>query len=96
MPGRVHQRVRLILGAAATSGSGNGNGEVMSDTAKALLEGGPKDLPERIVPVPPPGTDVKIEFLGGYEHFRATPRHADTPEGRLPVYEWWERTEFAG
>jgi hypothetical protein len=39
---------------------------------------------------------VKIEWRAGYEHFRATPRHADTPEGRLPVYEWWERTEFAG
>lgn len=26
----------------------------MSDTTKALLEGGPDDLPERIVPIPPP------------------------------------------
>ncbi|MER6632917.1 DUF5988 family protein [Streptomyces sp. NPDC000987] len=66
----------------------------MSDTAKALLEGGPKDLPQRIVPVPPPGNDVKIEWLNGYEHFRATPRQAETDEGRLPVYEWWERTEL--
>ncbi|MCI3273310.1 DUF5988 family protein [Streptomyces cylindrosporus] len=61
---------------------------------KALLEGGPKDLPDRIVPVPPPGNDVKIEFLGGYEHFRATPRSSDTAQGTLPVYEWWERTEL--
>ncbi|WP_327318062.1 DUF5988 family protein [Streptomyces sp. NBC_01235] len=68
----------------------------MSDTVKALLEGGPAGLPERIVPLPSPGTDVKIEFLGGYEHFRATPRQADTPEGRLPVFEWWERTELPG
>ena len=68
----------------------------MSETVKAVLEGGPDGLPERIVPVPAPGNDVKIEFLGGYEHFRATPRQADTPEGRLPVYEWWERTELPG
>ncbi|MFC7261976.1 DUF5988 family protein [Streptomyces lutosisoli] len=68
----------------------------MSDKTKAFLEGGPDDLPARIVPIPPPGTDVKIEWRGGYEHFRATPRHADTHEGRLRVYEWWERTELPG
>ncbi|MER5210680.1 DUF5988 family protein [Streptomyces sp. NPDC002838] len=67
----------------------------MSDKARALLEGGPEDLPERIVPSPPPGADVKIKLRGGYEHFRATERDADTPQGRLPVYEWWERTEIA-
>ncbi|KAB1143705.1 hypothetical protein F7R91_24530 [Streptomyces luteolifulvus] len=68
----------------------------MNDKVKVVLEGGPEALSERIVPVPPPGNDVKIAFLGGYEHFRATPRQADTPEGRLPVYEWWERTELPG
>ncbi|MFE2532044.1 DUF5988 family protein [Streptomyces sp. NPDC059371] len=68
----------------------------MSDTTRALLEGGPDDLPDRIVPAPDPGSDVKIAWRGGYEHFRATPRHADSPEGRLPVYEWWERTELPG
>ncbi|WP_416979509.1 DUF5988 family protein [Streptomyces sp. T028] len=68
----------------------------MNDTAKVVLEGGPHDLIERIVPVPAPGSDVKIEFRNGYEHFRATARHSDTPEGRLPVYEWWERTEMPG
>ncbi|GAA3818250.1 hypothetical protein GCM10022403_059580 [Streptomyces coacervatus] len=66
----------------------------MNDNAKALLEGGPRDLPQRIVPVPSPGSDVKIEIRNGYEHFRATSRQADTPEGSLPVYEWWERTEM--
>lgn len=39
---------------------------------------------------------MKIALRNGYEHFRATPRQADTPEGRLPVYEWWERTELPG
>ncbi|MCD9876637.1 DUF5988 family protein [Streptomyces guryensis] len=66
----------------------------MNDKAKALLEGGPQDLPDRIVPIATPGADLKIELRGGYEHFRQTTRRADTPEGTLPVYEWWERTEL--
>ena len=67
----------------------------MNDTAKVFLAGGPDDMPERIVPAPPPGSDVKFRLRGGYEHFRETSRHEQTPEGRLPVYEWWERTEIA-
>ncbi|MFC9294506.1 DUF5988 family protein [Streptomyces sp. NPDC057011] len=62
---------------------------------KAALVGGPDDLTERIVPVDAPGEDLKIPHRGGYEHFKATPRHQDGPEGPLPVYEWWERTEIA-
>ncbi|MBZ6473157.1 DUF5988 family protein [Streptomyces griseocarneus] len=67
----------------------------MSSSAKAFLRGGPDDMPERIVPITPPGNELKIKFRGGYEHFKATARHEDTVEGRLPVYEWWERTEIA-
>ncbi|MFJ2135493.1 DUF5988 family protein [Streptomyces sp. NPDC087845] len=68
----------------------------MTHTTKAALEGGPHDLPERIVSVPAPGADLKIPFRGGYEHFKITTRHQETPEGSLPVYEWWERTEIPG
>ncbi|MEU4504474.1 DUF5988 family protein [Streptomyces sp. NPDC024089] len=72
----------------------------MTDAPKAVLEGGPDDLPDRIVPLaapgPGPGPDIKIPFRGGYEHFRATARHRETAEGQLPVYEWWERTEVPG
>ncbi|WP_156724976.1 DUF5988 family protein [Streptomyces apocyni] len=64
-------------------------------TVKAFLEGGPDDLPERIVPITPPGNELKILHRGGYEHFKATPRHTDTAKGRLVVFEWWERTEIA-
>jgi len=67
----------------------------MNDTSKVFLEGGPEDLPERIVGSPSPGPDVKIKLRGGYEHFRPTSRQEDTPQGALPVYEWWERTEIA-
>lgn len=63
--------------------------------ARAFLEGGPDDLPDRIVAVTPPGVELKIPFRAGYEHFKATSRYQETPEGRLPVYEWWERTEIA-
>jgi hypothetical protein len=62
---------------------------------KAVLEGGPADLPERIVEAPAPGEDLKIPFRGGYEHFRATSRQQPGQNGPLPVYEWWERTEIA-
>ncbi|MEL5957174.1 DUF5988 family protein [Streptomyces sp. CLV115] len=70
----------------------------MTDAPKAVLEGGPDDLPDRIVPLTAPGSgpDIKIPFRGGYEHFRATARHRETAEGQLPVYEWWERTEIPG
>ncbi|MEE1840598.1 DUF5988 family protein [Streptomyces sp. NPDC007076] len=68
----------------------------MTDASRAVLEGGPDDLPERIVPLTAPGPDIKVPFRGGYEHFRATARHRETAEGKLPVYEWWERTEVPG
>ncbi|RVU28044.1 hypothetical protein EOT10_07215 [Streptomyces antnestii] len=68
----------------------------MSDATKAVLQGGPDDLPERIVPLSTPGEDIKIPFRGGFEHFRATPREEETGQGLLPVYEWWERTELPG
>ncbi|MBT2369427.1 hypothetical protein J7E88_30125 [Streptomyces sp. ISL-10] len=68
----------------------------MNDTTKAVLEGGPDDLPERIVDLSTTGGDLKIPFRGGYEHFKATARQQETTEGALPVYEWWERTELPG
>lgn len=67
----------------------------MTNHARAALEGGPEELPQRVVEVPP-GDEVKVLFRGGYEHFRATTRSRETSEGRLPVYEWWERTEIPG
>jgi hypothetical protein len=78
-----------------------GNATPSGKAVKAVLEGGPDDLPERVVPLTATGPtgraeeDLKIPHRGGYEHFRPTSRHEDTPEGRLPVYEWWERTEIA-
>ncbi|QKW07594.1 hypothetical protein HUT18_15630 [Streptomyces sp. NA04227] len=70
----------------------------MADTAdKAVLKGGPEDLDAKVVSVEAPDSDeLKIQRLGGYEHFRATKRTEDTTEGPLPVYEWWERTEMPG
>ncbi|GAA5054338.1 hypothetical protein GCM10023318_29210 [Nocardia callitridis] len=59
---------------------------------KAVLEGGPKDLPARIVPITPPGIELRVAFHGGFEHFKVTQREQDTPEGRLRVYEWCEHS----
>ncbi|MFI6054525.1 DUF5988 family protein [Streptomyces violascens] len=67
----------------------------MSSAVRAFLEGGPDDLTERIVPVSPPGVELKVPHRGGYEHFKVTSRHQETEEGLLVVYEWWERTEIA-
>ncbi len=64
-------------------------------SVKAFLEGGPEDLPSRIVPVEPPGPEIKIAYRNGYEHFALTPRQAETAEGPLPVYQWFERTKIA-
>ncbi|MFI6597945.1 DUF5988 family protein [Nonomuraea sp. NPDC050536] len=64
-------------------------------SSKAFLVGGPDDLPERVVPITPPGSELKIPHRGGYEHFRLTSRHEETDEGRLPIYEWFERTAIA-
>ncbi|MEU5884714.1 DUF5988 family protein [Spirillospora sp. NPDC047279] len=67
----------------------------MNTPLKAFLEGGPADLPERVVRITPPGVEVKLPFRGGYEHFKVTPRHHDTAEGSLPVFEWTSRTTIA-
>ncbi|QIS13537.1 DUF5988 family protein [Nocardia arthritidis] len=67
----------------------------MSNAARAVLEGGPADLPTRVVTVTPPGTEIKVQYKGGYEHFEATPRLQDTAEGPLRVYAWTYRTAIA-
>ncbi|MER5178773.1 DUF5988 family protein [Streptomyces sp. NPDC002896] len=84
----------------ATKAGTSGNAAKAGGESRAALEGGPDDLRERVVPVTAPGSasaeqDLKIPHRGGYEHYRATSRQKKTPEGKLPVYEWWERTEVA-
>ncbi|GHI06669.1 hypothetical protein AQI88_30555 [Streptomyces cellostaticus] len=64
-------------------------------TTKALLEGGPDDLAGTTVTIVPPGQELKIPHTGGYEHYKVTSRHEDTEEGRMIVFQWWERTEVA-
>jgi NTP pyrophosphatase (non-canonical NTP hydrolase) len=81
--------------AGSPGAPGGARGETGAMAHKVFLEGGPDELPERVVPAGNPGEDVKIPHRGGYEHFRPTPRRQDTTEGTLPVYEWWERTEIA-
>ncbi|MBC9730392.1 DUF5988 family protein [Streptomyces sp. TRM68367] len=64
-------------------------------TTKALLDGGPDDLAGKIVPITPPGQELKIPHHGGYEHYKVTTRHEQTEEGEVTVYQWWERTSIA-
>jgi hypothetical protein len=80
----------------ATKTGNSSKGTTSEAAALAALEGGPDDLPERVVPATAPaGEDLKLLHRGGYEHFRPTSRRRDTAKGKLPVYEWWERTEIA-
>ncbi|MBO0854697.1 MAG: hypothetical protein J2P18_13155 [Nocardia sp.] len=65
----------------------------MGSSPKALLEGGPADLPRRIVPITPPGSELRVHTDGGYERFKSTARRQITPEGDLPVYEWIEHVD---
>ncbi|MBA4860988.1 hypothetical protein H1V43_06245 [Streptomyces sp. PSKA54] len=88
----------IKAGASGNSGKAAEAGK-SAQADKAALEGGPDDLREQIVPLtaPEPASqqDLKIPHRGGYEHYRATQRQKKTPEGKVPVYEWWERTEIA-
>ncbi|MEV6739335.1 DUF5988 family protein [Streptomyces sp. NPDC051104] len=63
--------------------------------SKALLEGGPEELAGKVVPVVPPGQELKIPHRGGYEHYKVTTRHEDVEKQNVTVYRWWERTEVA-
>ncbi|MFF3909561.1 DUF5988 family protein [Streptomyces sp. NPDC001848] len=63
--------------------------------SKALLEGGPEELAGKVVPVVPPGQEIKIPHRGGYEHYKVTTRHEHVEEQNVTVYRWWERTEVA-
>ncbi|NKY85592.1 DUF5988 family protein [Nocardia veterana] len=65
----------------------------MGTSPKAVLEGGPQDLPQRIVPITPPGIELRVQHAGGYERFKSTARRQDTSEGNLPVYEWVEHVD---
>ncbi|MCT7351328.1 DUF5988 family protein [Streptomyces sp. 15-116A] len=64
-------------------------------TTKAILDGGPDDLAGNVVPITPPGQELKIPHRGGYEHYKVTTRHEKTQDGEATVYQWWERTEVA-
>ncbi|NKY49978.1 hypothetical protein HGA08_07095 [Nocardia vermiculata] len=65
----------------------------MGTSPKAVLEGGPSDLPQRIVPITPPGIELRVQTPGGYDRFKSTSRYQDTAEGNLPVYEWIEHVD---
>jgi Family of unknown function (DUF5988) len=63
----------------------------------AVLEGGPSDLPvasrsRRITGTP---DKIKIEHLGGHEHFERTDEAVHTQSGEEVVYRWTTRTWVA-
>ncbi|AJE41380.1 MULTISPECIES: DUF5988 family protein [Streptomyces] len=64
-------------------------------STKALLEDGPEELAGTVVPIVPPGQELKIPHRGGYEHYKVTTRHEEVEQEKVTVYRWWERTETA-
>ncbi|MFJ3825734.1 DUF5988 family protein [Streptomyces nodosus] len=64
-------------------------------STKALLEDGPEELAGTVVPIVPPGQELKIPHRGGYEHYKVTTRHEEIEQEKVTVYRWWERTETA-
>ncbi|MGC4892211.1 DUF5988 family protein [Micromonospora sp. DT31] len=63
---------------------------------EAILEGGPANLPEdlRVRSVTRGVAKVKLEHLGGYEHFERCEGASGTAEGPV-VFRWTMRTRIA-
>ncbi|WFE39930.1 DUF5988 family protein [Micromonospora sp. WMMD998] len=67
----------------------------MSDNVQILLTGGPRDLASdrRTLQLDASPEKIKIEHLGGYEHFEPTGEH--TTDGHAVVFRWTTRTRIA-
>ncbi|WP_232533699.1 DUF5988 family protein [Plantactinospora sp. KBS50] len=67
----------------------------MTDNVQIQLQGGPPDLApdQRTLQLPGNPEKIKIEHLGGYEHFERTGEHAT--DGRTVVFRWTTRTRIA-
>jgi hypothetical protein len=68
----------------------------VTTSLSARLVGGPQDLPEnqRVQPIPDQAEKIKIEHLGGYEHFERSVDHDPAGEQHV-VFRWTTRTRIA-
>jgi hypothetical protein len=64
---------------------------------RAVLEGGPDDIPEtlRVHWEPIHEFKLKIPHRGGYEHFEREPEDLDADGPRPVIYRWTARTRIA-
>ncbi|MFC7531608.1 DUF5988 family protein [Actinoplanes sp. GCM10030250] len=71
--------------------------ETQDLTIAVALEGGPADLPvaSRSVRIDGAQEKIKVEHLGGYEHFERTEDWHAGDEERRVVYRWTLRTRIA-
>lgn len=65
------------------------------DPVDVLLVGGPEDIPPIHRLSDPTETHLRIERLGGYEHYEPTGGGQDFDGRLLPVFQWTYRTRFA-
>ena len=65
-------------------------------TINAILVGGPADLPDNARLRSDVGTEntIKVQHLGGYEHFERTDETAEGL-GAVSVFRWITRTKVA-
>lgn len=68
----------------------------MTTQLSVRLVGGPRDFPEdkRVQHVPTQADKIKIQHLGGYEHFERSDDH-DPADSRLVLFRWTARTRIA-
>lgn len=69
----------------------------MEELVSVSLQGGPQSIPRtvRIERSKLQDGKIKIEHLGGYEHFERTGTIDDARDGTPEVYEWTLRTKIA-
>jgi hypothetical protein len=72
----------------------NTHDEPSPSDLKAVLVGGPADLPAAVRQVQVDGSEqvIKVPYRGGYEHFV---RDESTPDSAPVAYHWRGRTRIA-
>jgi Family of unknown function (DUF5988) len=69
----------------------------ISNSVRAILEGGPESIPKasRIQVVSPLDQKIKLPHYGGYEHFERAGWLDENTSSRDLVFRWTMRTELA-
>jgi Family of unknown function (DUF5988) len=68
-----------------------------ASSVRAVLEGGPANIPtsSRVQTVGPHDEKIKLPHYGGYEHFERTGELTENVTHQEMVFRWTMRTEMA-